>query len=248
MQPLFSLITVLCVVGAFVALGLAVRKPEHRATLSFTALGAVLAIPVTMSLSPNAGMMTRTGSSTPPDAGPEAVSRDGAGERFVEPERDYGSPRSEFTEPQRLSHARTERRSSREESANQSHPTPEPSRDEAGAVELSVGGSWEPSTSGEFHSAVLSALQDVGWSGLSHGGRKRLRITGSIRDLDLVLGQLSAASVSARWELRSNSGAVLAQGAASDVRGKGTDQSDARLAAVGRAASEVASQIVRQAP
>jgi len=233
-----SLITLLCVVGAVVALVLAARSPQHRATLCFTALGALLAIPVTRALAPQSQLP-----SAPVPSSPLAQES-----RSADPRSDGFGAINSFDEPSPPAARRRSSHSS-DDGGVVEHvaeaPRGEAPAEDVGGTEIAVRGSW---AGADLESALLSALQDRAWSGLSHGGRKRLFVSGAVHDLEPILGQLSAATVSARWELRSASGTLLAQGAASDTRGRGTDESDARLAAVTRAAAEIASQVTSGAP
>jgi hypothetical protein len=117
-----------------------------------------------------------------------------------------------------------------------------------GGLEVVVQGSLNASAPDEVESAIFSELQSTGWGGFSSGGYKRLRVSGSLRDLDLTLGQIPTASISATWVLQSASGQVIAQGGMSDLRGTGIDQEGARTAALAWAARNIAVEITRRIP
>jgi hypothetical protein len=118
----------------------------------------------------------------------------------------------------------------------------------AGGLEVVVLGSLSTSAPDEVESTIFNELQSTGWGGFSSGGHKRLRISGTLRDLDLTLGQIPTTSISASWVLHSSSGQVIAQGGVSDLRGTGIDQESARSAALAWAAQNIAAQITRRIP
>jgi hypothetical protein len=117
-----------------------------------------------------------------------------------------------------------------------------------GGLEVVVQGSLNASAPDEVESAIVNELQSTGWGGFSSGGYKRLRISGSLRDLDMTLGQIPTASISASWVLRSASGQVIAEGGVSDLRGTGIDQESARTAALAWACRNIAAEITRRNP
>jgi hypothetical protein len=121
-------------------------------------------------------------------------------------------------------------------------------RESGGGIELLVVGGLDAAAAEELRSAVLAELHGTAWSGLSGGGTKRLRISGTMRDLEPTLGQIPTASISASWTLQTRTGHVLAQGGVSDLRGTGLDQGSARTAAVQWAARDIAAQLRRGAP
>jgi hypothetical protein len=100
----------------------------------------------------------------------------------------------------------------------------------------------------ELKDLVLHELQELDWNGLVSSGRKELRVTGSIRDAGLTLGQIPSAEGSASWELRSRSGAYLGQGGVQGRIGTGMDTAEARAAALRQIALKIAQDIVRENP
>lgn len=120
---------------------------------------------------------------------------------------------------------------------------------ERGGVSVAIQGNWSPLDPADVESAVLHELRNAGWTGFTSGGEKVLMINGTLRDLDLTLGQVPTASVSLHWSLRSTrGGALIAQGGLSDVRGTGLEQSTAQFSAVQRAARQLAQAIAEDAP
>lgn len=128
-------------------------------------------------------------------------------------------------------------------------PTPTLSKVQQSGVSVAIRGRWSPLDPTEVESAVIGELRNAGWSGFTSGGEKVLTIDGTLRDLDLTLGQIPTATVSLHWSLRSsNGGALIAQGGISDVRGTSLEQSAAEVAAVQRAAHQLSQTISGDAP
>lgn len=120
----------------------------------------------------------------------------------------------------------------------------EPTREaEAGGVRIVVEGSWGGASGVTVESAIREALRRAEWDGLRSGGRKVLRVRGTVEDRDLTLGQLPTASATLNWSLESASGAVLSEGGFADLRGTGVDDATARAAALRHAARRVASEL-----
>jgi hypothetical protein len=130
-------------------------------------------------------------------------------------------------------------------------PEPTPTRPhlQRGGVSVAIRGNWSPLDPSEVESAVLGELRNAEWNGFTSGGEKVLTITGTLRDLDLTIGQIPTATVSMHWSLRpTGGGALIAQGGVSDLRGTGLEQSAAQVAAVQRAARQLAHAIAGSAP
>jgi hypothetical protein len=114
---------------------------------------------------------------------------------------------------------------------------------EAGGVRIVVEGSWGLASGVAVESAIREALRRADWDGLHSGGRKVLRVRGSLEDRGLTLGQVPTAAATLNWSLESASGAVLHEGGFADLQGTGTDDAAARAAALRRAAGRVASEL-----
>lgn len=123
-------------------------------------------------------------------------------------------------------------------------PQAEPPRQaESGGVRIVVEGSWGTASDVAVESAIREALRNAEWDGLRSGGRKVLRVRGSLEDRDLTLGQLPTAAATLSWSLESASGAVLGEGGFADLRGTGVDDATACAAALRHAARRVASEL-----
>lgn len=118
-----------------------------------------------------------------------------------------------------------------------------PARVEGGGVRIVVEGSWGAASDVAVESAIRQALRGAEWDGLHSGGRKVLRVRGSLEDIDFTLGQIPTASATLSWSLESASGAVMAEGGFADLRGTGPNDAAARAAALRRAAGRVASEL-----
>jgi hypothetical protein len=129
------------------------------------------------------------------------------------------------------------------------HPTSTRPYVEHGGVSVAIRGNWSPLDQSEVESAVIGELRNAKWNGFTSGGEKVLIINGTLRDLDLTLGQIPTTTVSMHWSLRpTGGGAVIAQGGLSDVRGTGLEQSAAQIAAIQRAAHQLAQAIAGITP
>jgi hypothetical protein len=238
-----DIVTLAFLIAAVWAIRSAIKEGDSRQLIAGAVLGAVAGAIFTFSADPHLRAILPPGGSNPPATGsftqapphryPEATSaapHSADDERTVSPP--LPVPTSSPPPPSSIDAAPRSRNALADENG--------------GGVDVEVVGTLSGL---EVEHAVIAALQDAGWRGLDEGARKSLRISGSVRDLDLTLGQLPTAAVSLHWQLRSvSTGRTLAQGAVSDQRGVGSEQESARLEAVQRAAAELAARIGRTSP
>jgi hypothetical protein len=118
---------------------------------------------------------------------------------------------------------------------------------EEGGIHIDVSGTWASVTPVEVETAMLAALQQVQWAGLTRRPATLLQISGTSRDLPPTLNQIPTSAVSVSWTL-SVGGRVVSRGGLSDLRGTGLDQYAAQAASIRRATREIAHELRRQAP